>query len=115
MIENTNRSTFPIIYCMIASPFRRRHFYLLLNEIKVSLNQNELLFKKMTFNKHDIDIFINYTWLNKKVKQPSQGNLFAWIAIQREPSINKNIYQSFQIVFLAIQISGSDLNMEDQM
>jgi hypothetical protein len=38
---------------------------LILNEIKVSLNRNGLLFKKVTFiefNKHDVDIFINGTW-----------------------------------------------------
>jgi hypothetical protein len=38
-----------------------------LNEIKVSLNRNGLIFKKIImntiyFNEHDVDIFINGTW-----------------------------------------------------
>ena len=33
----------------IAPPFSWCHFYLILNEIKVSLNRNGLLFKKVTF------------------------------------------------------------------
>ena len=49
--------------------------YLILNEIKVFLNRNGLLFKKVTskslskylmntieFNKHDVNIFINGMW-----------------------------------------------------
>ena len=34
---------------LIASPFSWCHFYLLLNEFKVSLNRNGLLLKKVTF------------------------------------------------------------------
>ena len=54
------------------TPFSWCHFYLILNDIKVSLTRNGLLFKKVTFkiqnmntidfNKHDVDIFINDTW-----------------------------------------------------
>jgi hypothetical protein len=83
------------------------HFYLILNEIKVSLNRNGLLFKKVTFkilntiefHKHDVNIFINGTWQKyagnigwlfkitrllelrfwptRNRSQPSQGNYFA--------------------------------------
>ena len=49
-------------------PLQWCHFYLLLNEMKVSLNRNGLLLKKISFknmihfNKNNIDIFINDIW-----------------------------------------------------
>ena len=67
-------SAFLITSCMIASPFQWRHFYLLLNEMKVSLNWNGLLYKKITFkilinlmntidfNEQDVNIFVNDKW-----------------------------------------------------
>ena len=67
-------SAFLITSCMIASPFPWRHFYLLLNEMKVSLNWNGLLYTKITFkilinlmntidfNEQDVNIFVNDTW-----------------------------------------------------
>jgi hypothetical protein len=47
-INQKLRSTFPVAQCLIAPPFSWWHFYLILNEIKVSLNRNGLIFKKVT-------------------------------------------------------------------
>ena len=63
---NISRSTVPD-----CAPFSWCHFYLILNEIKVSLNEmdyfsrkslSQYLMNTIDFNKHDVDIFINGTW-----------------------------------------------------
>jgi hypothetical protein len=78
------------------------------------LHSKKITFKYLTdtidFNKHNIDIFINDKWRKyaggdierlfkiprwlelrfwptRKWSQPSQGDFFAWIALQREPCI----------------------------
>ena len=93
------KSSFDQHFPSDCAPFSWCHFYLLLNEIKVSLNRNGLLFKKVTFKMlneyhrfHDVDIFINGTWQKyagnigllellfwptRNRSQPSQSNFFA--------------------------------------
>ena len=104
-------SAFLITSCMIASPFQWRHFYLLLNEMKVSLNWNGLLYKKITFkilinlmntidfNEQDVNIFVakicgqhratiqnyNVTWTSLWTNLKAKSTLTRWLLRPNRP------------------------------
>ena len=80
---------------MIVPPFWWHHFLLLLNEMKVSINRNILLFKKFTFkilneyyrfNKHDIDIFVNDTWQKYAGKIGQFLKVSRWLELRFWPT-----------------------------